>query len=160
MKKPLLFITITVLCGCSPLEMVKSIWGSSTRRLDLERANAVSHTYSCKFDECFDGVLDIARKSEENTDSSTAVKEPADDAVQFGVVSKNATEKFEVFLQDRTKGVIVVMKVPGNVDTTEVGIFFSRVRSNETTIEVTSLSTSAKRKVADFIHEALSERYP
>ena len=51
------------------------------------------------------------------------------------------------------------MGIKGNVDTTEVGIFFTQ--SNHTTVklDVSSLSSSAKRKVAEAVFKELDQRF-
>lgn len=66
---------------------------------------------------------------------------------------------FNIFQHDRIKGVIVVMGVPGNVDTTEVGLFLTVLSSNSVKIEVTSKSTSAKKKVAEVVFKELASRF-
>jgi hypothetical protein len=57
-------------------------------------------------------------------------------------------QKWVIFQKDEIKGFIVVMGIHGNVNTTEVGIFFDELSDNQTRIEISSLSTTAKRKVA------------
>ena len=50
---------------------------------------------------------------------------------------------------------MVVMGVHGCVNTTEIGIFFDELSDTQTRIEVTSLSTNAKRKVSKALFHGL-----
>ncbi len=127
--------------GCSQaMETGKSVWGSSTAALEQARVNALRRTYVCTMDECFDAVLSLANNEE---------------------ALKPETEKFfDVFLKDRRKAHIVVMGIAGNVNTTEVGIFFDDMGQDTIRIEISSLSSSAKTKVARAIFEELDLRFP
>ena len=144
MRYKILF-TITALCvsllsGCAVLDMPKKVWGSSTRTLDKARVHALSATFSCHFNDCFDNVLTLDRQNTK-------------------LVSK--TRKFfDVFLQNRSEGVVVVMGISGNIDTTEVGIFFSpSTDDGETTVQISSLSSTAKRKVAGAVFNELRQQF-
>ena len=112
------------------IETAKTIWGSSTRALEEARKDALRKTYETNFTECFDAVLTIA-----------------DDA------------DYLVFIKDRNKRHLVVMGIPGNVDTTEVGIFFAELEGLKTEVEITSLSTTAKEKVAAVVFENLDKKF-
>lgn len=127
--------------GCSQVaETGKSIWGSSTAALEQARVNALRRTYVCALDECFDAVLSLANNEE---------------------ALKPQTEKlFDVFLKDRRKAHIVVMGIAGNVDTTEVGIFFDDMGQDTIRIEISSSSSSAKAKAARAVFEELDLRFP
>lgn len=127
--------------GCSQVaETGKSIWGSSTAALEQARVNALRRTYVCALDECFDAVLSLANNEE---------------------ALKPQTEKlFDVFLKDRRKAHIVVMGIAGNVDTTEIGIFFDDMGQDTIRIEISSLSSSAKAKAARAVFEELDLRFP
>ena len=143
MKKHLKFLILLVslpLCSCAPVaETTKTLWGSSTRALENARTEAISKIYSCTIDECFDGALSLGRNYEN---------------------LKPINDKFyDVFLQDRIKSHMVVMGIKGNVNTTEVGIFFSQISETKTKIEITSLSSNAKQKVADALFEELDFKF-
>ena len=128
---PILFLLICFLStgGCARVsETAKIVWGSSTRALEEARTDAKTKTYSCTFSQCFDQVLKIATE-----------------------------EKYTVFIQDRVHGRVVVMGVRGNLNTTEVGIFFDELDESRVKIDVTSLSTTAKIKVAEALFTALSK---
>ena len=157
------------LLGCAQSqEVVKKIWGSSTEALEEARANAVAQNYVCTFDDCFDAVLGLARSKEETSAYSQWIEkskeaQPSDDDTEDTkkeLVPVPITKGFfDVFLKDRSKRVIVVMGVAGNVDTTEIGIFFTRYRQDAMRIEISSLSTSAKERVAKAVFEALDKRF-
>jgi hypothetical protein len=52
---------------------------------------------------------------------------------------------------------IVIMSVPGNIDTTEVGVFFVELPEGQTRVEISSLSSSAKVHAADIIFPHLTK---
>ncbi|HQP10596.1 MAG TPA: hypothetical protein PKV41_04360 [Candidatus Omnitrophota bacterium] len=141
-----------VSCGCARvLDAPRVIWGSSTRALEEARADAVAKTYRCSFNDCYDAVLNLKRGQE---NEKPLVTETEDFIVQTG-----RTGIFDVFMDDRKNQRMVVMGIPGNVDTTEVGIFFSQPTLTTVKIEVSSLSSSAKRTVAEKIFEELDLRF-
>ena len=129
--------SLLFLWGCSPIaETVKKVWGSSTQALENARSESVSKVYSCDFDQCFDAVLSLGRN------------EPK---------LKSTNKKFfDIFLKDPVKGHIVVMGILGNVNTTEVGIFFTPVSDRVVKLDISSLSTTAKEKVAKAVFDELN----
>lgn len=141
MKIKLYFVIViglaAFLYGC---ETVKTILGTSTRHLEKARIDAVTMTFDCGFEECFDAVLSLAR-NEDMGDSMSGEK------------------PFQVFSKNRVKSHIVVMGLDGNIDTTEVGIFFTAFENKGTKIDVSSLSTSAKEKTAKAVYRELNLRY-
>ena len=129
-----------VASGCSPVaETIRTVWGSSTRALEDARESAIKKTYRCPYDDCFDVVLSLARN------------EP--------VLTSTNPKFFDVFIKDRIKSHIVVMGIKGNVDTTEVGIFLMEDQKDVITFEVSSLSTTAKEKVAKAVFEELDRHF-
>lgn len=136
----------TVLLGCTPVaEVGKKVWGSSTDTLNNERKNAIKKTFGCSLDACFDKVLELT-----SIPTMPATK----------VLTTKEKEKYlELFQQNRSKMVIVVMGVPGAVDTTEVGIFFVALEKDKVRVELSSLSTSAKVKAADMVFAKLTEAF-
>ncbi len=127
-----------LITGCTPLEVGRTFWGSSIRSLQAARDEAFEKTYVCRFDECFDTVLSLDRKEEKDADMK---------------------QTFDVFLKDRVRSVIVVIGVHGQVDTTEVGIFFERINDDQYSVEISSLSTTAKEKVALLVFNKLNESF-
>ena len=116
-----MLVLLTVgLCGCSTaMDIPKTIWGSSTRVLEQERGNAISKTYD-------KGYWDCVRTAKDVIEKKTLV----------------------LFKKDEVRGVFIVMGIPGAVDTTEVGVFFVELNDHQTRIELSSLSTHAKRLLA------------
>ncbi len=117
------------LSGCARIaEIPKEIWGSSTKALEDARPQAVSKIYDCSFTECFDKVLDIAKK-----------------------------ETLEAFITERKKELIVLMGIKGSVGTTEVGVFFSEVETGKIKVEVVSLSPKAQETAAKMIFSGIAK---
>jgi hypothetical protein len=114
-----LLLLLLICVGCSPIEFGKTIWGSSTRALENARADAIKKTYDFGYWESMRAALKAIEK-----------------------------QGYLIFKKDEIRGYIVVMHVKGNVNTTEVGIFFEELSESQVRIEISSLSTSAKRTVA------------
>lgn len=128
----LFVLTILGLNGCARImEPFKTMWGSSTRVLERARAEAISKTYSRPSDEVFREIAKIAQ-----------------------------LQAWEIFIKDKKQGLIDVMGVPGGVNTTEVGIFVSALKENETKVEVASLSTNTKRIAAETLFAELDKTWP
>lgn len=152
-------------------ETVKTIWGSSTRALEKARADAIEKTYSCSLNDCYDAVLALDRKVKTYVDESfDELGQPIEETDESGEKKDESVEEkkkiepesggvFDVFINDRKKSHIVVMGVRGNVDTTEVGIFFSQPSLTTVKIEVASLSGNAKRNVAQMVFDELDLRF-
>ncbi len=136
-----LFYSLFFSQGCSWLaDMPRTLWGSSIRALENARLNALSRSYICSFDDCFDAVLSLGRN-------------------ESMYVPYTKRKVFDVFLKDRIRACIVVMGVKGNIDTTEVGIFFYPSGKNAIRVDVSSLSSIAKEKVADSVFKELDMRF-
>jgi len=117
--------------GCARLmEIPKGIWGSSTRALEKYRSTATVKDYPCSLDSCFNDILNIANESEIN-----------------------------VFIKDRRRNLIVLLGFEGAVNTTEVGIFLTPMVSNETKLEVVSLSSSAQQIASSLIFSQLDKKF-
>ena len=157
--------------GCAQVtEMTKNIWGSSTMALERARADGLRKIYTCSFSECYDAVLGLAR-TEEEKEAKAKQEEEAKKAAEAGTGSNAVPEFgqepkppvpdkfFDVFLKDPRKKHIVVIAIAGNVDTTEVGIFFDEAGPSTTKIEISSLSSTAKRRVAKAVFDALDKRF-
>ena len=135
-----IFIVIH-LTGCATIsEPVKSLLGVSTKALEEAKVDAVGARYDCTYSECFDAVLSLGK----------------DQAVDTSIKKKY----YEVFQKNYKKGFIVVMGIPGQVDTTEVGVFLSEDTADKSiNIQVSSLSTSAKHKAATAIFNELDQHF-
>jgi hypothetical protein len=108
------------------VEVGKTIWGSSTRALEAARDKAVTKTYDKPYWDCVRSAIAVVNKKE-----------------------------WVLFKKDEIKGYLVVMGVKGCVNTTEIGVFFDELSDTQTRIEITSLSTNAKRKVAKALFHGL-----
>lgn len=119
----MLFVTVFLCSSCSLLdngqEFAKTIWGSSTRALEKARDNAVTRTYDKSYWECVRAAITVVNQN-----------------------------KWVIFKKDEIRGYLVLMGIKGSVNTTEVGVFFDELSDTQTRMEITSLSTNAKRKVA------------
>ncbi|HBG62438.1 MAG: hypothetical protein A2Y03_06685 [Omnitrophica WOR_2 bacterium GWF2_38_59] len=141
MQRLLFIILLVVVSGCANVtETAKVVLGNSTKALEEGRAEAIKKSYACSYQECFYAVLSLAKNEE---------PEPLSEK-----------KYFEVFSKKIDKDHIVVMGIPGNVDTTEVGIFFARRSLKSVEIEISSRSSSAKRKVAKAVFKELDLRFP
>jgi hypothetical protein len=125
----LIIMMVGLFSSCSvwdnTVEVGKTIWGSSTRALEQARDNAISKTYDKSYWDCVRSSITYAKKH------------------------------WVIFKKDEIKGYMVVMGVKGCVNTTEIGVFFDELGDNQTRIEITSLSTNAKRKVAKWLFHGL-----
>ena len=134
-----LFIFPFFLYGCQHLmETPKVIWGSSLKELEDARVHADKRTYFCRFEDCYNAILALDRSHP----------------------GKPFTKKFfDIFMKDPIRGVIVVMGIQGNIDTTEVGIFLREHKDNSLDVEVTSCSSSAQEKAAAAIFLELDKQF-
>ena len=131
----------TLFLGCTPVaEVGKKFWGSSTETLNNGRKMALKKTFQCTMDACFDKVLELTN-------------------IPKNVTLLQRNQYMDLFQQNRRKMLIVVMGVPGAVDTTEVGIFFVPLAQNTVRIELSSLSTAAKVKASDLVFAKLAESF-
>ena len=110
----------------STVEFGKTIWGSSTRALEEARDKAITKTYDKPYWDAVRSAIAVVKK-----------------------------RNWVIFEKDEIKGYMVVMGVHGCVNTTEIGIFFDEVSDAQTRIEVSSLSTNAKRKVSRALFHGL-----
>jgi len=154
MKKSYLFILLLFfMCGCACVqEPFKVVWGSSTKALYDNRDTATVKMYECFANDCFDKIVDIIKNHEAKITKKTQI---GDEEVEVEEVSQ-----YNLFIKDRKNYVIVVMNVPGSIDTTEVGIFITPLKLKESKVEIISLSTAAQKTVANMIFEQLDKIYP
>ncbi len=146
--------------GCGILkEEAKILWGSSTQALEEARIESLKASFSCPWETCFDSVVRYANVETQHVldekINAEKMNQPVNPADEQTIKVKN----FEVFLQDRRRRIIVLMGVPGSVNTTEVGVFFTPLENAATGVEVSSLSTSAKIKVADILFSHLGKEF-
>ncbi|MBF0479072.1 MAG: hypothetical protein HQL26_06280 [Candidatus Omnitrophica bacterium] len=166
MKKSLIIMLALIsmaLSACSSIqEAGRKVWGTSTTYLDPSRCEALSKTYTCAYDDCYDAVLSLSNVVVEQL--KNAPKET--NQILKGIKTKpsvliHAGNPFSVFQEDRLRGIIVLMDVPGQVDTTEIGVFFTKYSgTKDVKLEITSLSTMARNKAAQAIFNLLDSKFP
>ena len=131
------FIIVAVIFVCSScaslhqaedntVELGKTIWGSSTRALEAARDKAITRTYDKSYWDCVRSAKAVVDK-----------------------------KKWVIFKKDELKGYMVLMGVKGCVDTTQIGVFFVELSDTKTRVEISSLSSNAKRKVAQGLFHGL-----
>jgi hypothetical protein len=122
-----LFFTFLFCSGCASLhESGKKIWGSSIAHLEKARSTAQSATFALPLDQCFLKVEKILEGK--------------------GVL---------VYLKDKDKKYLAAMNFKGHVDTTEAGVFFTKVEDSLTQVEVSSLSPRLADDAADIVFSGL-----
>jgi hypothetical protein len=128
-------LILIIMMGClfsscavwdNTLECGKTVWGSSTRALEQARGSAITKTYNKSYWDCVRSAIAVVGK-----------------------------KHWVIFKKDEIKGYMVVMGVKGCVNTTEIGVFFDELSDNQTRVEIVSLSTNAKRKVAQGLFHGL-----
>ena len=63
-------------------------------------------------------------------------------------------------MKDEVRSFMVVMNIPGCVDTTEVGVFFTDLpRQQGVKVELSSRSSPAKKAVAKVLFSELNDRF-
>ena len=155
MKKIYVIISLLLFvggCACVQ-EPFKAAWGSSTKALEDHRASATMKTYECFPGACFDKVIEIVKGAEKREVKTVTqeVNEDGEVVVQF--------EGYEIFIKDRKRNCIVIMGVPGSIETTEVGIFITPLKVKEARVEIVSLSSAAQQTVSNFIFTELDKAF-
>ena len=128
MLQRIIWIGLTFgIAGCAGLmDVPKTILGSTTRVLEEARINAITKTYEKGYWDCFKAALSVVEK-----------------------------KKYVLFQKDEVRGFMVIMGIPGSVDTTEVGVFFVELNDHQTRIELSSLSTNAKRVLSKHLFHGI-----
>ena len=171
----LTFFAIVFAVGCSHAvsdlaEVPKYFWGSSTRALEKGRADAIHKTYHCTVEECFDAVVKLTippKVDEEETPLPPPGQAPAAstgglgfNSLSPGTAAPANVDQLSLFIKERKRDFLVVMGVPNCVDTTEVGVFFVPLDAGNVRIELSSLSTKAKRNASKIIFKELGNHFP
>jgi len=147
-----LFLISIFIFGCAAVqEPVKLLWGSSIKALENNRDSATVKAYECSKDACFDKIIKAIKAEEKREIQGTEEVKGTKEIVQVA--------GYEIFIQERKKGLIVVMGVPKSETTTEVGIFLTQSIDKETKVEIVSLSSAAQKIVSDYIFKELDKSY-
>lgn len=165
--------------GCAKLERaaepLKVIWGSSTRALQNARRDAIKKNFQCSPDECFAAVLKLTEPppKPKYEDPEKVKKEAPQPLLSVGFGKKETEVEgedpavkdeqskrnyLELFIKDADQRFVIVMGIPGCVNTTEVGIFVTSLEQGAA-IEISSLSTIAKIKAAEIVFEELQKSF-
>lgn len=138
----LLFLLLPLLASCGTVtETAKAIWGSSTKALEAARVDAPSRTFRCDRDACMDVVAGMT------------VEDLDQDPPRL--------KSFSLFSQNRRTGVLVLMDVPGMINTTEVGVFFDPLpEEGGVKVDVASLSSHAEQNASDILFAELAQQFP
>ncbi|HQO58347.1 MAG TPA: hypothetical protein PLT76_06455 [Candidatus Omnitrophota bacterium] len=137
--------------GCAFLqETGKTLWGSSTRALENARKEALVKEFSCPLETCYNMALELINRRPTEETEVLAGNSPEE------LPRAEEQETYVLFLENRREHFFVVMGVPGSVNTTEVGVFFSVVREDRVRVEISSLSSYAKARVAHVVFSYLS----
>lgn len=124
MKFFLSLFCLVVLCSaCSTTNVpISSFLGTSVSHLREVEGDAVVLNFSCQIADCYERLYDFV----------------------------NETSSFKLYQANADEFYFVVYDLPQQIDSTEVGIFLYP-ESTGTTVRISSLSRSAKRKVAEII---------
>ncbi len=159
-KMLLTLIAVLGVSGCASFrEEAKLLWGSSTSELESVRNEASRSTFSCSWEECFNAVVKYANVPTASLPEPALHPETMNQTAVASVEKPIKVKNLDLFLQDRERRVIVVMGIPGSVNTTEVGLFFTPLDNRKTLVEVTSLSTSARVRAADIVFTELGKQF-
>lgn len=126
-----LFLLLTCF-GCASLwDAPKNVAGFSVRDMEGRRSGSIYQSYACTLPSCFNAVTNIAIQN-----------------------------KYNIFTKDEARGLIVLMGIPGAVDTTEVGVFFTVLeKESGVKVEISSRSSPAKRTVAVLLFAELAQKF-
>jgi len=113
--------------GCAHLsETAKKVWGSSISHLEAARASGHKEEFTCSQEGCFK----IAEEA---------------------LVKRGAL----VYLKDKNKRYLAAMNFKGYVDTTEAGVFFTKLVDGKTLVEVASMSPKLAQEVAGYVFSGM-----
>lgn len=87
------------------------------------------------------------------------VSAPADTVFQtlLGAADEN---KLLVFVKNPAARTLLLMNIPGSIDTTEVGVFVTETKPGESKVEVSSRAPFAKDTASKLLFKALDTRFP
>lgn len=125
-------LVLLTLSGCASLtDAPRNVVGYSTRALEAARAKSLYQTYQARFTEVYAAVQEFS-----------------------------AAAKYTVFMKDEIHGLVVVMDVPGMVNTTQVAVYVvPQAQGESVKVEVASRSTPAKRVVAAELFSRLNRKF-
>ncbi len=123
----IIFPALLFFCGCASLnETCKKIWGSSIEHLEEVRAQGKAQIFDLSINDSFERVEKILRYND-----------------------------VDIYLNRMDKGYMAAMNFKGHVDTTQAGIFFTKIDESKTKIEIASMSPSLVLEVSEMIFDGL-----
>ena len=119
-----------LLLGCAHVsETAKKVWGSSITHLEAARATGQKGEFACSPEACFK-------------------------IAEGALVKKGAL----VYLKDKDKRYLAAMNFKGYVDTTEAGVFFTKLNDGKTQVETASMSPKLAREAGEYIFSAMKQK--
>ena len=118
-----------LLSGCAHVsETAKKVWGSSISHLEAAKASGQKDVFACSPEACFK-------------------------------IAEEALSKIKVlvYLKDKDKRYLAAMNFKGYVDTTEAGVFFTKLSDGKTQVEVASMSPKLAREVAGYVFSGIKQ---
>jgi hypothetical protein len=109
----------------------QAILGTSMKHVEKARSQAVRQTFPAPLVICRQAALDAAQ-----------------------------AESMLLFVNDLPNQRLMLLHVPGSIDTTEVGVFFTPAAPAQTTVEIASHSLEARDTVARLLFPALEKLFP
>ncbi len=136
MKTAGYFVVILVaavsFAGCAGTRAsVGDFFGYGISDLEKARETGLSRVYPLPYDTAFDKAVEAAK-----------------------------TGKVTVYKADRKRGIITIMDVPKQVDTTFIGVFVESVDASNTKITISSLSSTALTKAGMIIFGGMDGNAP
>ena len=126
-----LFLSVQA-SGCASIkEPVSDFFGFGISDLEKARETGLSRVYPLPYDTAFDKAVEAAKAC-----------------------------KVTVYKADRKRGVITIMDIPKQVDTTFAGIFVEAVDAANTKITISSLSATALTKAGMIIFGGMDGKAP
>lgn len=136
MKKTIMFskicfiLMMLILNGCAFIKNTPAtIAGYSFNDLEHRRQDALYQIYDASIVDCYHAVLTIAKENQHT-----------------------------IYYQNLERSMIVLMDIPGAVNTTEVGVFFKSLEHGKVKVEIVSRSSFAKKTVANFFFAEIQKR--
>jgi hypothetical protein len=122
-------VAVFFISGCASFkEKCKEVWGSSVAHLERARKDGRSSNFDLSADRCFEKTVKILEASGAS-----------------------------VYLKSNDRKYLAAMNFKGYVNTTQVGVFFTKLSENSTQVEVASMIPRLTEEVAGLVFSGLKE---
>ena len=129
LKTLLIILILLIQAGCLPSkEYVKIPLGTSTYELEKIRKDAIAAEFKIPHDEAFKKIQEILK-----------------------------TGGCSIFYKNHKKKVLVAMEFKGFINTSQAGIFLTKINQSETKVEITSQSQNLAKEASKIIFPALEK---